>query len=101
MSSENSEAKKVILVSSKTYSPKFEYILNELIDREIQLFCAVGKDCAKWEDAIDWIYVEKNNNKKYHITTTCHPDESLEEVKEFAQLFSIEANCNKVQVIEI
>jgi hypothetical protein len=97
----NKNTKKVILFSSKNYSSKYEGILLELLKRKIELFCAVGKDCAKWEDAIDWLYVQNKKDDGYHITTTCHPDETLEEVKEFAKLFVDKSNCTKVQIIEI
>jgi hypothetical protein len=45
--------KKIVLVSKSGYSPAHDALLCSLIDRKIELFCTVGKDCRKWEDVMD------------------------------------------------
>ena len=58
-----------------------------LLDHGYELFCAVGKDCELWEEVMDELAVGDGTNSRY-ITTTSHPDESLEDVVEFAKIFS-------------
>ncbi|MCC3860082.1 hypothetical protein LJF33_02550 [Emcibacteraceae bacterium Y4] len=57
-----------------------------LLDQEYELFCVVGKDCELWEDIMDEIAVGDGTNIRF-ITTTSHPDETIEEVIEFAKSF--------------
>ena len=99
-SSLNSNAKKVILVTDTSYSSEHDEILKSLIARKIDLFCAVGKDCEKWEEALDWLCIGKNGEEIGFVTTTSHPDETLKEVKEFANQWKTEGS-NEIQIIKI
>ncbi|MDD5392777.1 MAG: hypothetical protein PHE17_07135 [Thiothrix sp.] len=79
---------KVILVSTSAYQPERDAaLLHELLQSKIELFCAVGADARSWEDALDWLLVTDYWDDSYSLITTAHPDESLEEVIEFAQSF--------------
>lgn len=99
-SSPNSIAKKVILSTDEKYSSEHDEMLKELIERKIDLFCAVGKDCEKWEEALDWLCIGKNGEEIGFVTTTSHPKESLEDVKAFAKEWK--AHCsNDIEVIKI
>lgn len=81
-------AKKVVLVSSSGYSPeRDEPLLREFITAGIKLFCVVGIDAEKWEEALDWLAIEIPASKDEVIITTSHPDETFEEVLEFARQF--------------
>ena len=49
---------KVVLVSSRQYSSESDdVLLRELIEAKIELFCAVGRDAERWEDAMDWLCI--------------------------------------------
>ena len=79
---------KVILVSTTAYQPERDAaLLHELLQSKIELFCAVGVDARSWEDALDWLFVMDYSDDTYSLLTTAHPDESLEDVIEFAQSF--------------
>ncbi len=96
----NSKAKKVILISSTKYKAEYDDILNSLIKRKIELFCVVGVDCQNWEEALDWLFIEGNNDESKLVITTSHPDETIEEVKEFAAQWETEGN-SEIQIIKI
>jgi hypothetical protein len=54
---------KVVLVSSSGYLPNRDApLLEELIECRIELFCAVGVDAEKWEDALDWLSVRADGS---------------------------------------
>ena len=56
----------------------------------------VGKDCERWEEAMDDLAIGDGEASRY-ITTTCHPGESVAEVVEFAKQFVI----NKESGVEV
>ena len=99
-SSSNLNAKKVILATDENYGSEHDEMLKELIERKIELFCVVGKDCEKWEEALDWMCIGENGEEIVFVTTTSHPNESLEEVKTFAKEWKTEGN-NDIEVIKI
>jgi hypothetical protein len=99
-SSSNLNAKKVILITDQKYSSEHDEMLNALIERKIELFCAVGKDCEKWEEALDWLCIGENGEEIGYVTTTSHPKESLEDVKAFAKEWKTEGS-NDIEVINI
>lgn len=93
-------AKKVVLVSKGGYNPSHNDFLRSLIKRRICLFCAVGKDCVLWEDVMDELVVGPTGEYVWHVTTTSHPNESIEDVVEFAKLFLL-TEPTTVEVIEV
>ncbi len=99
-SSSNLNAKKVILATDEKYGPVHDELLKGLIERKIDLFCAVGKDCEKWEEALDWLCIGENGEEIGFVTTTSHPNESLEEVKAFAREWKTKGS-NDIEVIKI
>ena len=93
-------AKKVVLVSKGGYNTSHNDVLQSLIERRICLFCAVGKDCELWEDVMDELAVGPSGEYAWHVTTTSHPNESIEEVIEFAKLFHLDEPTS-VEIIEV
>ncbi len=79
---------KLIISKDKEYSN--EYILEELYNRKIELFCSSGKFSEQWELAMD-----------YYITTTSHGDEPLENVINFAKLWSTKSGNYLVETIKL
>lgn len=90
----------VVLVSKTGYKKEHDSLLQSLIQRNISLFCAVGKDCQIWEGAVDLLCVnsETERNKETVLLTTSHPNENIEDVMEFA---SFEVPETDIEVIEI
>ncbi|BCE00919.1 DUF7684 family protein [Marinicellulosiphila megalodicopiae] len=83
---------KVVLISESGYDPKHDELLLTFLDDKVELFCAVGKDCEVWENVMDELAIGDGIKSRY-ITTTCHPDESIEDVIEFANNFSTKFKC--------
>jgi len=76
-------ATKVILISKSGYSPGQDPLLESILNDGLILFCAVGKDCEKWEDAMDFL-CETRGGVLLSVVTTSHPNESFEDVLLFA-----------------
>ena len=76
---------KVVLVSSNGYNAsRDDALLQSLVSRKIEVFCAVGVEANEWEDALDWLCVGGDGRGTHFILTSAHPDEREEEVIEFA-----------------
>ncbi len=71
-----------------------------LIERKIELYCAVGTDCEKWEEALDWLCIRDDGEENVFIVTTSHPNETFEEVKIFANQWESKNN-NDVEIVKI
>ena len=95
-------ALRVVLVSHNGYNPQHDELLQRLIDRRIQLFCSVGKDCERWEEAMDWLCIGADGQGTFIVLTTSHPDETAEEVIAFAQSLDLDtADSDAIEVIEV
>ncbi len=93
---------KVIIATDKEYSDEYEYILDGLFKRKIDLFCTWGKYCEQWETAMDIFVTDpKRMDKEHHITTTSHNDESFEDVLNMAKLWFTEGGNNEVETIKL
>lgn len=79
---------KFVLISESGYNKEHDKLLLNLLEQGYKLFCVVGKDCDVWEEIMDELAAVDELNPRY-ITTTSHPDESIEDVIEFAKRFSI------------
>jgi hypothetical protein len=54
----------------------------------VTLIAVVGEGCRKTEDIIDELIVaDGSDQSRFSVTTTSHPDETMEEVIEFASIF--------------
>lgn len=90
---------KIVLVSASRYRPERDNaFLRDLLAARIALFCAVGVDAEKWEDALDWTGIEEDRLGGHIIVTTSHKDESLAEVVAFAEAFETQVP-HPVQVV--
>jgi hypothetical protein len=90
---------KIVLVSASRYRPERDNaFLRDLLAARIALFCAVGVDAEKWEDALDWTGIEEDGLGGHVIVTTSHKDESLAEVVAFAEAFETQVP-HPVQVV--
>jgi hypothetical protein len=94
-------AKKVVLVSRRGYDSSHDALLASLIDRRIELFCAVGKDCELWEEVMDELVVGPDGAGPVHVLTTSHPGESIAAVVEFASQWRLDDGPPDVEIIEV
>lgn len=90
---------KVVLISEHGYSSEHDALLLSFLDQKFELFCAVGKDCEIWEEIMDELAVGNGENSRF-IVTTSHPEESAEEVIEFAKNFGDKSN-GEVHVVRL
>lgn len=94
-------SRKVVLCSHIGYEPdRDDLLLRELISDGVELFCVVGVDAAAWEDSMDWLCIGPDGEANQSVITTAHPDESLEEVIQFATQFELSAPA-VVEVIHV
>ena len=90
-----------MLISTSGYVPeRDEALLRELLRDKIELFCAVGADADKWEDAIDWLSLGDERTEEHFVATTQHSGESVADVIEFATQFATES-AHEVEVIRV
>ena len=97
--------KSIVVVSSEGYREEYLDLLRGWLDENIALFCVVGKDCEVWEEAMDNLCVKldvSGEKPGAFCVTTSHPDETVEEVIEFAASWNYdkEQDCD-VEVKEI
>ena len=79
----NSEAKKIVLITPISDDNLLESFVENCLDRKIKLLCIVGTGCEQLEDDIDQLIIGDGTQSDRFITTTSHPDETLEEVTNF------------------
>lgn len=92
---------KVVVVSSSGYAPdRDDALLKKFIESKTQLCCFAGLDAEEWEEALDWLCIGADGQAAHFIVTTAHPNESVDEVIEFAEMFSTD-ETHKVEVIYV
>ncbi|WP_424983702.1 DUF7684 family protein [Maritalea sp. S77] len=84
---------KCLVVAGEQVDQAFMHALCSLvIDAECALFAVWGVDCTSWEDVMDDLIVERLSNEVSHsgytLTTTSHPEETLQDAIDFVSVFS-------------
>jgi len=77
---------KIVLHSVNGYSPAQDSLLTSILDQGISLFCTFGKDCGRWERAMDTL-CEQKGGQALQVVTTSHPGETKDDVLSFANQF--------------
>ena len=90
--SEMQYAQRIILHAPSWHSPKLEAFVEKCIQDRVVLVCAIGGDCARVEDVIDEIVVGDGTDPSRFFITTSHPDESIAEVRKFAEAWALDAD---------
>lgn len=85
-------AQRIVLHAPPWVSPALEEFVEACLRDGVVLVCVVGNDCARVEDAIDELVVGDGSDPTRFLTTTSHPDESLEEVKAFAEAWVLDVD---------
>lgn len=93
-------AKKVVLHCSQGYTPRLDALVEDFIRDGVMFVGVVGADCARVEDIIDELVVGKGD-RDYHLLTSSHPNESVEEVVGFARSLALEFEGHEVQIVEL
>ena len=94
-----------MLVTTRGPVPSDDEFLLALHQRKVGSCSVVGVDPQRWEDMLDWVAVEADLDlpspeDSHTILTSSHPDETREDVIQFAGLlFSGEERV--VHVIEV
>ena len=89
-------SKKIVIHSTSGYDPQFDMLVYEMIQAKVESVAIQGKDSQQMEEIIDELCVG-DGSAPYFIVTTSHPNESLKEVIEFAQ---ISDRNSDIQIIE-
>jgi hypothetical protein len=84
-------AKKLILHAPPWDSPALEDFVEDCIRDHVVLVCVVGDDCQRVEDVIDELVVRNGTDPRRFLTTTSHPNETLDEVRLFAEAWTLDA----------
>ena len=90
---------KIVLNCTTGYESKIDSIVERLIAGGLTYIGVAGQDCSKIENIIDEIAVGDGSSPRF-VLTTSHPDESLEDVIEFALSLTGE-HAGEVQVITL
>jgi hypothetical protein len=91
--------KKIVLHCRTGYNPRLDTLVEEFIRDGVIFVGVVGEDCAKVEDIIDQIVVG-DGSRDYHMLTSSHADESVEEAVRFADSLTGEFE-GEAHVIEV
>ncbi len=78
-------AQRIILHAPPRDSPALPEFVEACIRDKVVLVCIVGEDCQKVEDVIDELIVGDGSDPDRFLVTTSHADESLDEVRAFAE----------------
>lgn len=91
--------KKIVLHCPNGYEPRLKALVEEFIRDGVIFVGVVGKDCAKLEDIIDELVVG-DGERDYHMLTSSHPNESVEDAVRFAGSLTGEFE-GEVHVVEV
>ncbi len=96
-------AKKVVLIAESGNVTERDKLLRELFDDRIELFCAMGKAAAEWEDSMDWICVmaDVDSGIEHLVLTTSHESAPLDEVMDLARQISVPSGESEIEIIRV
>ena len=89
-------AKKIVLHTPSGCVPSLEGLVEQFIRDGVRLVAVVGKDSARIEDAVDAVVEDSG----HFVLTSSHPDETLDEVVEFARCLTGEY-AGDVEIVEL
>ena len=92
-------ARKVVLHCKNGVPSNIAGLASQFVKDGVVFVATVGPGCQRAEDIIDKVAIEHGSPDRNFILTSSHPDETLEEVIEFARSLSAEY-AGEVQVVE-
>ncbi|MDH5670484.1 MAG: hypothetical protein OEY86_20985 [Nitrospira sp.] len=93
-------AKKIVLHCPNGYEARLDALVEDFIRDGVMCVCIIGKDSDKVEDIIDELVVG-DGSRDYNLLTSSFPNESVEEVVEFAKFLGVEFEGSEVDIIEL
>jgi hypothetical protein len=75
--------KKIVLHCRSGYELRLNTLIEEFIRDGVIFVGVVGEDCARVEDIIDELVVA-DGARDYHMLTSSHPNETVEDAVRFA-----------------
>jgi hypothetical protein len=89
---------RIVLHSPVTSPNELEPFVEQCVRDGVSLIAVVGEGCEDLEEEIDWIAIGDGSLARYIPTTSSHPDETIEEVLEFAAFWECEGEEGIQQV---
>jgi hypothetical protein len=83
---------RIILHAPPWDSPLLPAFVEKCIQDKVALVCVVGNHCARVEIVIDGLIVGDGSDPDRFFTTTSHPNQSIAEVRDVAELFSVDGD---------
>jgi hypothetical protein len=93
-------AKKVVLHCTDGYRMRLDPLVEDFIRDGVIFVAVVGKGCAEVEDMIDELVLGDDGTREYHLLTSSHPNQSIQEAIEFASSLTGEFS-GPVQIVEL
>ena len=94
-------AKKVVLHCPFGASLKLDALVEDFIRDGVRFVAVVGSECERIEELIDWSVIGPDGKRDYDLLTSSHPEESVEEVIEFAKSLTGEFAGHEIQVVTL
>ncbi|NEU11564.1 hypothetical protein G3T14_05410 [Methylobacterium sp. BTF04] len=67
-----------------------EDFVEDAINDKVSLVAVVGHDCRRVEDVIEELIVGDGSDDTRRLTSTSHPDESIDEVRAFVSTWTLD-----------
>jgi len=74
----------IVLHAPVSDPSKLKQFVEDCLKEGVPLIAICGEGCEDLEDKVDWIVIGDGTDDDRFIATTCHRDETIEEVLEFA-----------------
>jgi len=94
-------SKKVVRSCPHVSTPGLDRLVEDFIRDGVIFVAVVGPGCSNIEDLIDWAVIGPNGTRDYHLLTSNHPGESIDEAVAFARSLTGEYAGDEVQVVEL
>ena len=90
-------APRIVLHSPVVDHASLEPFVEQCLKDDVRLIAIWGEGAQALDEEVDWLVVGDGADESRYITTSSHPEESLEEVLEFASYW----NCERDGLSEV
>lgn len=94
-------APKVVLQSPVLTPAALARFVEECLRDGVELIAIAGPGCEELEDVIDDLVVGDGTDDSRFVVTSSHPGEPLEEVVEFAEMWTVKGRNDRVQFVRL
>lgn len=88
---------RIVLHSPVVDQAALEPFVEQCLRDGVRLIAIVGENAEELEDEVDWLVIGDRADTSRFLVTSSHPDESIEEVLEFASGW----NCERESLTEV